>query len=172
MQNLASGGQVALRAAAAAGVSVGLARQFGLTYPIYALLAAVIVTDLSPSQTQKLGLRRLIATVVGAAWGAVLGQILEPSVVVVGTGILVAMLICHFMHADDSAKVAGYISGIVIVAHGTNPWFYALLRLTETTLGILVAWVISFVPILIRIEKEETDSKADRPKVHAAVKEK
>lgn len=150
---------------------MGLARQCGLAYPIYALLAAVIVTDLSPFQTRKLGLRRLMATVVGAAWGAMLGQMLKPNAIVVGTGILVAMLICHFVHADDSAKVAGYISGIVIVAHGTNPWSYALLRLTETALGILVAWVISCVPILIRIETEETESKADQPDGGAAAKE-
>lgn len=149
---------------------MGLARQCGLAYPIYALLAAVIVTDLSASQTQKLGLRRLIATVIGAAWGAMVCQMLPVGAFVVGAGILVAMLTCHLLHADDGAKVAGYISGIVMVAHGTNPWSYALLRLAETTLGIVVAWVVSFLPILIRIEKEETQLAADRGKVTVAAK--
>lgn len=169
-QNLASGSQLALRTAAAAGVSVGLARQCGLAYPIYALLAAVIVTDLSPSETRKRGVARLIATVAGAAWGAIVSRTFEPSAIVVGTSILVAMLICHLMHADESAKVAGYISGIVIVAHGTNPWAYALLRLAETMLGTVVAWTVSSVPIFIRIENQETESQVNQHDVPTAAK--
>ncbi|PYT92628.1 MAG: hypothetical protein DMG36_13925 [Acidobacteria bacterium] len=52
---------------------------------------------------------------------------------------MVAMLICHISRVNDGAKVAGYICGIVVVAHGTHPWSYAVLRLTETVLGIAVA---------------------------------
>ena len=61
---------------------------------------------------------------------------------------------------NDGAKVAGYICGIVVVAHGTHPWSYAVLRFTETVLGIGVAWLISFVPKVIQIV--ETDSVGDR----------
>jgi uncharacterized membrane protein YgaE (UPF0421/DUF939 family) len=74
---------------------------------------------------------------------------------VIGFGILVAMLICLISRVHEGAKVAGYICGIVVVAHGTHPWSYAFLRFTETVLGIGVAWLISFVPRLVRIN--ETD---------------
>lgn len=159
---------MALRAATAAGFSVGIARLCGLAYPIYGLIAAVIVTDLSPSRTRKLGLQRLVATAVGASSGAGLRQILTPDGWAVGLGILVAMLICHVLRVHDSAKVAGYVSGIVMVAHGTNPWSYAFLRVIETVLGILVAWLISFVPALVRIE--EAEAKVDRPDALATAK--
>jgi uncharacterized membrane protein YgaE (UPF0421/DUF939 family) len=137
-------------------LSVALALLCRFEYPIYALIAAVIVTDLSPSRTSKLGLQRIVATVVGATCGAMLRQVFQPSAGAIGFGILVAMLICHVSRVNDSAKVAGYICGIVMVAHGTHPWSYAFLRFTETVLGIGVAWLISFVPKLIRID--ETDS--------------
>ena len=43
-----------------------------------------------------------------------------------------------------------------LIAHGTHTLSYAFLGFTETILGIGVAWLISFVPKLIRID--ETDS--------------
>jgi uncharacterized membrane protein YgaE (UPF0421/DUF939 family) len=144
----------------AAGLSVALARLCRFEYPIYALIAAVIVTDLSPSRTSKLGVQRLVATVIGATCGATLRQLLQPSAWVIGLAILAAMLLCHIARVHEGAKVAGYICGIVIIAHGTHPWSYALLRFIETVLGIGVAWLISFVPKLIRIE--EIDSAGGR----------
>jgi uncharacterized membrane protein YccC len=67
---IVSGIQLALRAVVAAGLSVALAQLCKFEQPIYAPIAAVIVTDLSPSHISKLGLRRLVATIVGAACGA------------------------------------------------------------------------------------------------------
>jgi uncharacterized membrane protein YgaE (UPF0421/DUF939 family) len=67
---IVSGIQLALRAAVAAGLSVAIARFCEFEQPIYALTAAVIVTDLSLFRTSKLGLRRLVGTIVGAVCGA------------------------------------------------------------------------------------------------------
>jgi len=154
--------QLALRAAVAAGLSLALAQLFRLEYPIYAMIAAVIVTDLSASQTRKLGLRRLVATVLGAACGAALGPLLPPGPWAVGLSILVAMVICILLGGQDVAKVVGYICGIVVLEHGANPWFYAFFRFIETVLGIGVAWLISLVPKLIRTDEsgsQEPDAR-------------
>ncbi len=147
---------LALRAAFGSGLSVALAQVCKLEYPIYALLAAVIVTDFSAAKTRELGLQRIVATVVGATCGAVLQSILQPSAWAIGVGILVAMLICHLSSVRGGAKVAGYICGIVMLTHGPKPWSYALFRLIETALGIGVAWLISMVPSLVRIKETNT----------------
>jgi uncharacterized membrane protein YgaE (UPF0421/DUF939 family) len=157
-----SGIQLALRSALAAGLSLAVAKYCKLEYPIYAMIAAVIVTDLSASQTRKLGLRRLVATVLGAACGATLGPLLPPGPAAVGLSILVAMVICILLRGQDVAKVVGYICGIVVLEHGANPWTYAFFRLIETVLGIGVAWLISLVPKLIRTDesgRQEPDAR-------------
>jgi uncharacterized membrane protein YgaE (UPF0421/DUF939 family) len=153
VETFTTGVQLAVRAAAAAGLSIAIARLLGLEYPIYSFLAAVIATDLSPSQSRQLGLRRLGATVVGAACGATLSPLLAPGAWAIAIGILVAMLISQLLQAREGAKVAGYICGIVLLDHSAEPWLYAYFRLIETGLGVAAAWMVSYVPKLIRTEQ-------------------
>ena len=152
-QTWIKGMQLSLRAAVGASLSLAVAYLFGLEYPLYAFIAAVIVTDLVPSQTRQLGLKRIVATVVGAVCGAVLGPLLPSDPWAIGLGVLAAMLLSNLLHADDGAKVAGYICGIVLLDHGAEPWSYAFYRLVETMLGIVVAVSISLVPKLIRVDE-------------------
>jgi uncharacterized membrane protein YgaE (UPF0421/DUF939 family) len=150
-----SGFQLALRAAVAAGASVAIAQALSLEYPIYAFLAAVIVTDLLPSQSRHLGLRRLLATVLGAACGATLSPIVGPGPWGIGLSVLAAMLLSQLAWARDAARVAGYICGIVVLDYSAAPWAYAFHRVIETALGVVVAWAISYVPKLIRMDELE-----------------
>ena len=92
-QTWIKGMQLSLRAAVGASRSLAVAYLFGLEYPLYAFIAAVIVTDLVPSQTRQLGLKRIVATVVGAVCGAVLGPLLPPDPWAIGLGVLAAMLL-------------------------------------------------------------------------------
>jgi uncharacterized membrane protein YgaE (UPF0421/DUF939 family) len=158
LQSLASAAQLSTRAAVAAGLSLALARILNLEYPIYAFIAAVIVTDLSPAQTTRLGWRRLVATIVGATCGAALSGTFPPGPLTIGFGVLIAMLTCSLIRMQEGAKVAGYICGIVMLAYGAEPWSYAFYRLFETMLGIGVAWVISLVPKLLPSDTPESQN--------------
>lgn len=152
---LTSALQLSLRAAASAGLAVAIAQLLRLQYPVYALIGAVIVTDLSPRETRRLGLRRLAATLLGAAVGAALSYLVSPGSWAIGFGILAAMLLSQLFHLQAAAKVAGYICGIVLLDFGDHPWSYALYRLMETVLGIVAALLVSLVPKLIRVETVE-----------------
>jgi uncharacterized membrane protein YccC len=154
--------QLALRAAAASAVAVAIASLLKLEHPIYVLLASVIVTDLKPSESRRLGLLRLASTVVGAICGAVLSPILPPGSLSVGLSILTAMLICQLLQARDGAKVAGFICGIVVLDHSAEPWRDSALRFVETALGVVIAWLISYVPKLIRLN--EIDEESGNPR--------
>jgi len=151
--------QLIVRAALAATLSLVCARLWKLEYPVYAMLAAVIVTDLVPSRSRKMGVRRLAATVVGAGCGGLLSLVFPSAPWAVGLAIAAAMLICVVVRVPEAAKVAGYTCGIVVLSHGAEPWRYAYFRLIETGLGILMAWLISLLPKLIRINDSEGTSK-------------
>ena len=150
------GVQLALRVAVAGGLSIAIAQFLGLDTPIFAFIAAAIVTDLDPAYSRDLGLRRIVATVVGAAFGAMLSYIMSPSPWAIALGIAVTMLACQFVRAQDGAKVAAFTCGIIMLVPGQEPWVHASFRLVETLLGVAVAWAISYVPKLIRIEEPST----------------
>ena len=166
LRTIVGGLQLAFRATLGAAISYGLAKSLGLQYPIYALIAAIIVTDFASSETTKLGIQRLVATAIGAVCGAALRMILEPNAASIGLGILLAMLACHVTKARPGAKMAGYIAALVMLDHGEQPWTYGFFRFVETGLGVSVAWLLSLVPRLIRMEEPaaaDVTNPAPRP---------
>jgi uncharacterized membrane protein YgaE (UPF0421/DUF939 family) len=141
--------QLATRTAAAAALSIAVAQFFRLQSPINALITAVLVTDLSPSETRKRALRRFVGTVVGAAIGAAVNSVLHPNPYTIGMGIVIAMMLCHVLRLRDAERVAGYVCGIVLLNFSEDPVYYAVRRLFETGLAISMAVLVSFVPKLI-----------------------
>jgi hypothetical protein len=73
-----------------------------------------------------------------------------------GAGIFAAMLTSHLLGMKDSAKVAGYVCGVVLLTHSDHPWSYALYRGLETGLGIAAAFSVGMVPKLLRMEDGPT----------------
>ncbi|MFL6230662.1 MAG: FUSC family protein [Pyrinomonadaceae bacterium] len=156
--------QVSTRAAMAAGLAVALSRLVRLQFPLYAMIAAILVTDLSPARTRQHGLPRLAGTMLGATVGAAccaaLGQQSGSASLRLGLGILVAMLLSHVLRMKDAAKVAGYVCGVVLLNYSDSPWHYAVSRVCETVLGIGAAVAVSLVPKLLSVdEPDRQDSR-------------
>jgi uncharacterized membrane protein YgaE (UPF0421/DUF939 family) len=147
--------QLSIRAATAAGIAIAAARWFNLPFPIYAMISAVVVTDLSSTETRKLGPARMAGTILGAVIGAVINILLPSGAWTITLGILIAMFVSRLLNLRD-AKLAGYVSGIVLLDHGQQPWTYALLRVIETGLGIIAAILVSFIPKLIKAPPEDS----------------
>ena len=142
--------QMSLRAAVAAALSVAIAQRLNLQFPIYAMISAVVVTDLKASETWKLGVPRLLGTILGAVLGALTCAFLRPNAWEGGVAIFAAMWMSHLLRLQNSAKLAGFVCGIVVLTFSDHPWEYAANRTIETVLGIAMAMLVSLVPKLLR----------------------
>jgi uncharacterized membrane protein YgaE (UPF0421/DUF939 family) len=142
--------QLSTRAACSAGLAVAAAQFLRLEYPLYAMIAAVIVTDLSSVKTQELALQRLAGTVLGAAVGAIACELLSPAAWIIGAAIFAAMFLCHLFSLQGAEKLAGYVCGIVMLDFPGQPWSYAGFRLLETVLGVGIAVLVSYVPKMLK----------------------
>jgi uncharacterized membrane protein YgaE (UPF0421/DUF939 family) len=150
--NLVPALQLSLRAAAGAALAYAVAERLELQFPIYAMIAAVIVTDLSSAETRSLAWRRLAGTVIGGVLGAVLALLLPGGALTIGLGVFLSVFAGYLLRVPQAARIAGYLCGIVLLEFTADPWIYAFWRLVETVLGIAVAYLISLVPRLIRTE--------------------
>ena len=144
--------QLSLRAAVAAGLSVAIARWLELPYPVYAVLASVIVLDLSPAKTREFAVQRLVGTVLGAVVGVTFSYAQYDGPIAITISILAAMMLSYAVGLYPAAKLAGYVCGIVVLAHADHAWWYAMYRVIETFLGIAMAVLVSLVPKLLRVE--------------------
>ena len=156
---------MSIRAGTAAAISVVVAHALKLEFPLYALIAAIIVTDLSASRTRQLGLQRLIGTIIGAVLGASLGAVSElahAGALLVALGVFAAILASHVLGVKEAARLAGYVSGIVLLDHNDRPWRYALYRFVETLIGIAAAFSISLIPKLLKVPDLNEDPLKQR----------
>lgn len=146
---LTTSAQLSLRAALAGGLAIVLAELLRLQYPVYALISAVVVTDLVPANSRKLALPRLVGTAVGTALGAVIAASLPAGIWTAVLGVFLGIFLSHLLGLGDAVKLAGYVCGIVLLEYDDQPWEYALSRMIETVLGIAAALLVSLVPRLV-----------------------
>ena len=144
-----------LRAGIAAGIALGVALAFSFGSPIYAVVTAVVVTDLDPAQTRKLAGPRILGTCIGGIFGGVATLLVHPGIAPVVVTVILAMYVCQLLHLPAAARLAGYVSAIIILGYASDPWTHARDRLIETVVGILAAAAISALPLRYRPETEK-----------------
>jgi uncharacterized membrane protein YccC len=142
--------QLSSRAAVAAGITVTIAQAAGLAFPVYAMIAAVIVTDLDSSKTREQAIPRLAGTLAAGVAGALASQWLPPAGWAVAIAILVPMFAFRAFGMPEAAKLAGYVTALIVLQHTGHAWMYAVDRVIETLLGVSVAVLVSFAPKLLR----------------------
>lgn len=151
-----------VRAALASIIAVGIAQSMKLTYPLYAVVAAVIVTDVSSQRTQDSGVQRLLGTALGAASGPLFVLAFGDSLPVMGAAIMTLIFVCYVAGYGEAAKLAGYVAGLVVLDHSDAPWTYARDRFVETSLGIVLAIVMSLlIPERLSAQSKREDAKSD-----------
>ena len=130
-------------------------RIWNTDFPFFACIAAVITTQNSLESTKRVGINRFLGTLIGACVGALIVWFFPSNTITLTLGIIVVIHLTTLAKKGGSAAIASIVYLTIMINIGAESInTYILLRVVETTLGILVATIIN-----TRIRPpEETDT--------------
>jgi len=114
--------------------------------PFYACTAAIICLQGTALKSLKLGIVRLIGTGIGGIVGILLlfaDQYIKVghyNILLVGVGILVCIFVSNITKQQDASAIACVVFVAIFINHNQNDrYIYAIMRMIETTIGIIIA---------------------------------
>jgi uncharacterized membrane protein YgaE (UPF0421/DUF939 family) len=142
-KNLPSLGH-AVRTAAAATVSVIIARFVRMPEAYWAAIATLVVMQSTLGATITLSIERIVATAVGASVGAVEANFFGSNLVAFAIAIVLLGILSKPFRLEKTAyRYASITLAIIVLIPRANPaWIVALHRFIEVSVGILVALAV------------------------------
>jgi uncharacterized membrane protein YccC len=136
-----------IRTAAAATVSLAVARLFGLPEAYWAAIATLVVMQSTLGATLLISLERIAATALGALAGALLANYFTGNLLVFAAAVFVLGLLCAAFRMEKSAyRYASITLAIILLIPRSNAaWIIALHRFFEVSVGIVVALALAAV---------------------------
>jgi uncharacterized membrane protein YccC len=137
----------AIRTAAAAVISLLVARLARLPETYWAAVTTLVVTQSSLGAALKISANRLIGTAIGAAMAALFAIYFPPRLVWYGVGIFLLGLVCSVTRASRAAYPLGGVAFtiVLLISHTEPPWHVAVHRFSEVSIGIVVAVLLTVV---------------------------
>lgn len=135
------------RTAAAAVVSLLVARLFKLPEAYWAPITTLVITQSSLGAALAVSWQRFVGTALGAVVGAIVASRFGPSVLVFGAGVFILGLLSAVARSDRSAyRFSGITLAIVLLVPRTAPpTQIAFHRCAEVFIGIGVALLLTVV---------------------------
>jgi uncharacterized membrane protein YccC len=137
----------ALRTAAAAVVSLLVARLARLPETYWAAVTTMVVMQSSLGAALQISTDRIIGTALGALMAAVVATYFAPNLEVYGASIFLLGLVCAITRSSRAAYRLGGVAFtiVLLISHTEPPWRVAFHRFAEVSIGIAVALVLTVV---------------------------
>ena len=134
-----------IKTAIAVSLSVAISRFFNMEYPFYTAIAAIISMQTTVGESFKVGRNRMLGTMLGAIVGVIFYFIHPSSVIIMGIGIMVVIYMCNLLGWNKSVSIAGIVFCVIMTnLDGRDPVFYALNRIFDTFIGIIIAVLVNY----------------------------
>jgi len=141
---------LAFRVTVAALLALGAAQALSLPLPLWAVLTAIIVTQVSVGRSLKVTIDYLIGTVGGAVYGAAIGVLVphaSEAMLLLALALAVAPL--ALLAAVQPSLSVGTITAVIVIllpaiTHA-SPVASATDRVLEVSLGAFIGFVVSFL---------------------------
>jgi uncharacterized membrane protein YgaE (UPF0421/DUF939 family) len=151
---------IGVRCALAALAAVKVSRLLGLQFPIYALIAAIMVTEYHGHETRQQSVTRFMGNVLGITAGGILGTFCGGHAWVIGMATFIMVVFCYSFDFAIAAKYSAFVAALTVMDHSTRPWLYGWDRIAETLIGIGFAVLMSLV---IPVPKPKTTGSSSSP---------
>lgn len=136
-----------LRTTAAAAASLLAARAFGLPEAHWAVITTVVVMQSTLGAAWDVSWHRLAGTLIGGVTATMLIKIVTPGLLPFSAGMLAMGPLCAWLRLGNGGyRFAGITLAVIMLPHQSAPiWTFALHRLLEVTVGIVVGMAVTAI---------------------------
>ena len=127
-------------------------------HPLYIYIYSFLEVRDSSEKTKTLGMQRIRATLLGMALGLPMlilriwmhsvlkdeSLLIALDLLMVLVGVLTALQIAQHIHCGAMTGIAAVVYIIMLIYHADDGrYLYALLRASQTLIGVFVAWLVN-----------------------------
>lgn len=147
--------ELALKAGLSVGITLLIGKIFKIDSLFYASIAAAICSQVEYKKSFDAGLGRILGTIVGALIGCTFFYLLPKNEFFMGVGVfLIFYLTNKYIKFSQAAIGSVVFLGILLgIQPQKTPVGYFVHRVLDTSIGVVVALVISNIPFTKTIEK-------------------
>lgn len=113
--------------------------------PIYATIGTVLAMQQTVKGSFVLGKNRLLGTLLGGLVAFVFATIVNPNIFVTGVAVIVSICICNSLKLSEGIPIAlTVLLSILIGLNDGDPLTYSLVRVWDTSIGVLVGILVNY----------------------------
>lgn len=137
----------------AVALTIGIAHILNLRSPFFAGIAAIMAMQTSVSESLNKGKQRMYGTILGAIIALIFSIIAPENILFIGLGILIIIYVCNMLGWKKSAQISMIVFlSIMLNYEEGNRVAYALNRILDTLIGLIIGTLINYFIVPPRIE--------------------
>lgn len=135
-----------VKVALAAALATLIAQLLDLPVPWFATISAIVAVEVTLQVSFRSARNSVLGAVVGAAGGLAMATVAKDQVWAVGLVVLVSFVAFGLARLDQVGRQAALVASVIVLipaSTGLSTPEFALVRLVETLIGIVVALVVN-----------------------------
>jgi len=128
-----------------------------------AAIAAIVTMQATQSDTLKIGIFRVLGTIIGGAFGllaVMIGSILPHYtdglfILVIPTMLMFNLYVCNLLNMKDSCTISCVVT-IIVASHVIidmipyDTFTFTFIRLRDTLIGVVIATAVNLIPFKLK----------------------
>jgi|GEM_PF-1233560 len=137
-------GMRTIKTGLAVSLSVFLAESFGLNSPLFVGIGAISTMQSSVSESFSMGKNRILGTIIGAFVAVIMSYVLPSNIFILGIGIVLVIHMLNLLGWKKSINLSVIVFVAVFLNHDEAMIPYAIHRVFDTFVGIMVGVLINY----------------------------